>query len=148
MINLPQYDLNTWLQELKPYQKDDIDILLQMNHHNPEIVAEICLSANGASNTVKFGGVVVQESTFFNNFKAEIKNFICGDSKYDYYYEQLKKCIEPNRYKTTLITSICMAIHGILGVSAAVIYPAVILLLSSIAAIGINAYCGINQTKI
>jgi hypothetical protein len=66
-----------------------------------------------------------------------VKKFVCGDPKYSYYHEQIKGIIQPTKTKTTIATLICTAIHGVLGISTAVIYPAVILLLASIAAIGI-----------
>lgn len=146
MINTLDATLESWLQELKPYQRKNIDALLRINNNNLDIVAEIYLSADGAPDTVKFGGTKGGNNVFFKNLKQEVEKFVCGDTKYDYFHTLIKNLITPNKTKGGIATIICTALYGELGklgisISIAAIYPVVVILLASMAAIGINTYC-------
>jgi hypothetical protein len=137
-------DLDSWLQEIKPYQRETISALLSLNNNNLETVAEIYLYADGANNTVKFGGISGRDDTFFNRFKKEVKSFVCGDPKYSHYHDQIKIMIQPTKAKSTIATLLCSAISKELCVSVVIIYPVGILLLASIVSIGINTYCSLS----
>lgn len=55
MIEIENIRLREWLNELKPYQINSINLLVQQYGH--EKTAEIWITSNGPLNTIPFGGV-------------------------------------------------------------------------------------------
>jgi len=137
-INLPADNLDDWLNELKPYQRDIIKNLLKTEHQNTEKTAEKWLTMTGSSNIAAFGGIE-NPKPFWDSFKNEIYLFFCDDTA----YADIKKSFGDERpiVKKVLISAVSGAIGATLGYSATLLAPAVVLMLSTIAQMGINAYC-------
>lgn len=76
--------LNTWLDILKPYQRNTIKALLDQNDNDEEKVAQIWLSSGGPINTATFGGLPSSASNknYFQCLKDELNKLICGDDTY------------------------------------------------------------------
>ena len=147
MIIIPEMQPTEWLDELKDFQKRDIKLLLESTNNNYDEAILLYLNADGVSNTVKFGGEksTTKDSSYIERVKQEMHSFICGDPKYNEYYNRIKNTMEPTKLKTTIVTIITIALHGTLGVSVAFLYPVIIILLMSVTAIGVNAYCASNN---
>lgn len=132
-----------WLNELKPYQKNSISILI--NQYGHEKAAEIWITSNGSSNNVPFGGKFQDSKPFFDRFKIEFQKFICGHSDYDNYRIELGA--ETPVVKTLYISMISSAIGATIGFSATLLAPAVAILLSTVGQMGLNAYCAGIEIK-
>lgn len=132
-----------WLNELKPYQKNSISILI--NLYGQEKAAEIWITSNGPSNNVPFGGESQNTQPFFDRFKIEFQKFICGHSDYDSYRKKLGA--ETPIVKTLYISMISSAIGATIGFSATLLAPAVAILLSTVGQMGLNAYCAGIELK-
>ena len=137
MSNLEEISLDEWLSVLKPYQINSIKTLI--NIHGEDKAAEIWISANGPSNIAQFGGIHQSTQPFFDNFKTEFKKFICGRPDYDSYRIQLNS--ESKVINTIYVSVISAAIGATLGFAAALLAPAVAILLSAVGKMGIKAYC-------
>jgi len=143
MIDLPKQYLEEALSCLKFYQQEDIKSLLLSNENDIEKVARIYLYAQGASNTVKFGGGSSTDNLFFDILKLEVKKFVCGDSKYDSERKKLKETSEVCLSKRYL--TICSAaIATNYGLIATALYVVVSLILVPIISIGVTAYCSLD----
>ena len=135
-IEVPDSELNEWLEELKPYQKNTISQLFA--NTSPEEAAEIWITSTGPENTIPFGGVR-DTKPFFDNFKAEFKKFICDN---DSYSEEKKALAAENPItKAILISAISGAIGASIGYTATLLAPAVTILLFTVGKMGKNAYC-------
>lgn len=144
MNNIENIKLEEWLEELKPYQKNSIKILIAQ--YSEEKAAEIWITSNGPSNNVPFGGVSKNTAPFFERFKIEFKKFICGHP--DYEANRIKLNTEKPVVKTLFLTVTSSAIGAEIGLSATLLIPAVAVLLGSVGKIGLNAYCaGINLNE-
>lgn len=139
MKELENITLNEWLGELKPYQMESMTTLIEV--YGEEQAAEKWLSSNGPINNVPFGGESNKEDTklFFDRFKGEFKKFICGHPDYKKYREKLGT--ESPIIKGMYISVISTALGATFGFSAALLAPAVAILLASVGKIGLNAYC-------
>ena len=136
MINIPNNTFNEWLEELKPYQANSIKQLALNNEI--EEVAKIWITTQGNDSTIPFGAVQ-DTSPFWNNFKDEFKKFICDDNSYSEEKKLLKK--ENKQMKTILISTISSSIGATIGFSGAILAPAIVIMLSTVGTMGINAYC-------
>jgi hypothetical protein len=137
MKEVENIKLEEWLNELKPYQKNSINILIQQC--GQEKAAEIWITSNGPLNNVPFGGVSQNTQPFFDRFKHEFQKFICGHPDYDSYRKKLGA--ETPVVKTLYISMISSAIGATIGFSATLLAPAVAILLSTVGQMGLNAYC-------
>ena len=136
MIEIPNENLDSWLQCLKKYQRDAIQILVE--EHGEDLAPKKWLSAKGFSNTIPFGG---QRDTkpFFDNFKSEFKKFICGHPDYE---EERKKLADQKEIVSALVIStISAAIGSVLGMAGALLAPAVAVMLYIVGKMGTKAYC-------
>ncbi|NNN85699.1 hypothetical protein FKN93_17350 [Vibrio sp. A8-1] len=80
-MELPNASIGEWVSELKVYQANSINQMLQDNE--PEEVIKLWLSANGPNTTIQFGGAGDSPEPFFDRFKEEFRKFICGDAAYN-----------------------------------------------------------------
>ncbi len=140
MIEIPNLELSEWLDELKMYQKVQIEELIKLD--NEEIAAEKWLSANGPINTIQFGGRQNETKPFYDNFKKEIAKFLCGHSDYEEQRKQLSS--EAPITKVVLLTLVSGAVATQIGVLQSLIVPAVALILHLIGKMTIKAWCGVN----
>ena len=136
-MEIPSHPINEWISELKPYQSSSIFLLLET--YEVEEVLQRWLSANGPTSTIQFGGNGNSPVPFVDRFKEEFRKFICGDSSYDQYREKL--LLESPVAKGMLISSISAALGATLGYAAALLAPAVAVMLHIVGAISVNAWC-------
>ena len=139
-MEIPKYELNEWIEVLKPYQQK---IVLQLvNENGIEDAIDKWLEANGPCNTVKFGGVSEnQGDKFADRFKLEINKFICDHPSYEQYREEYSSF--NSETKTVLVSSLSALLGSKLGVAASVLAPIVVLTLYLVGTMGKNAYCSV-----
>ncbi len=137
MKEIDNIKLVEWLNELKPYQKNSISVLI--DKFGEEKAAEIWITSNGPSNNVPFGGTPQSSQPFYDRFKLEFQKFICGHPDYEGYRKKLGA--ESPVIKTLYISMISSAIGATIGFSATLLAPAVAILLSTVGQMGLNAYC-------
>lgn len=130
------YNIDEWLLELKPYQRNSIKELLRSNE--PEDVAKIWLTSQGASTTIPFGGLQ-NTKPFWDNFVDEFKKFLCDDTEYVIEKKNIQS--ETPISKAVLISSISAALGAKIGLAATLLAPAVTILLLCVGKMTINAYC-------
>jgi hypothetical protein len=135
-IEIPEFSIEEWVNELKPYQRNSINQLLKSNQ--PTDAAKIWLTSHGAMTTIPFGGIK-DASPFWNNFFDEFNKFICDDNSYKDEKRDFGK--EVLRSKTLIISAISAAIGAKLGYSATFLAPSVVLLLFTVGKMTRNAYC-------
>lgn len=135
-FEIPDSELNEWLEELKPYQKNTISQLV--TNSSPEEAAETWITSTGPKNTTPFGGTR-DTKPFFDNFKAELRKFICDENSY--VEEKKSLAAESPITKAILISTISIAISASIGYTAALLAPAVAIFLYIVGKMGIKAYC-------
>jgi len=135
-IEIPEFSIEEWIAELKPYQKNSIVQFLQNNE--PNDVAKIWLTSHGTVNTIPFGGIR-DTKPFWDNFVNEFNRFICDDHAYQNEKKDFKKDVPLS--KMLLISVISAALGAKLGFSATFVAPAVALLLFTVGKMTKNAYC-------
>lgn len=136
-MEIPNLPVNEWISELKPYQSTSMEVLLEK--YDVEEVMQRWLSANGPTSTIQFGGDGSSPTPFVDRFKEEFRKFVCGDPSYDQYREKL--LLESPVAKGMMISSISAAIGATLGYSAALLAPAVAVMLHIVGAMTVNAWC-------
>lgn len=137
MKEVENFKAEEWLNELKPYQKNSILILIEQ--YGQEKAAEIWITSNGPLNNVPFGGANQNTQPLFDRFKIEFQKFICGHPDYESFRKKLGA--ETPVVKTLYISIISSAIGATIGFSATLLAPAVAILLSTVGQMGLNAYC-------
>lgn len=135
-LQIPDCELDEWLSELKPYQRNTIQQLLVTMPQ--EEVAKKWIMASGSQNIVPFGGIRDNEP-FWDRFKSEFKKFICDDGAY--VGEKKTLLAEGPITKALLIITISAAIATNIGYAATLLAPTVAVLLCTVGKISINAYC-------
>ncbi len=133
-LDIPKCELEAWLEELKPYQRNTILQLLATS--SPEEAAEKWISATGFSDIVPFAGTIDGKS-FWEKFKVEFRKFVCDENE----YVEEKKALKGQRTRGALLSAASAALGASLGYSATVLVPAIALLLFTVGKIGIIAYC-------
>jgi hypothetical protein len=135
-IEIPQADVDDWLNVLKPYQRSTLRAFLK--DASPETAAERWLSAAGSPNIVPFGGTH-DTKPFWDKFKSEFRRFVCDDAA----YVEEKKALsgEGPVSKALLVSVVSAAIGATIGYAATLLAPAVTLLLCAVGKMGRNAYC-------
>jgi hypothetical protein len=138
MIDVPQGDLDTWLAELKPYQRDTLAKFTSTM--TAEAAAEKWLTTIGSPNIAGFGGGTANNSKpYWERFKAECNKFICDDTAY---VDEKKNFLnELPISKPVLISAMSGAIGASLGAAGTLVAPAVTLILFTVGSIGRKAYC-------
>lgn len=135
---ITSYELDELLKALKPYQVGSISELL--SKHGEEEVARLWLSANGPTDTQKFGGSGPLDSKpFWNKFNEELRLFICGDKKYK--KERDKLLSEGKPVSLLLVSGISGLLGSTLGFAPSLLAPAVAMMLCVIGKVGVNAWC-------
>lgn len=137
-ISVPSESLESWLSELKPYQRTTIQQFT--GSMNPEQAAERWLTTIGSPNIAGFGGAGMQDpKPYWERFKAECNRFLCDEEAYA---EEKKEIIAQSPLSKPLLISIMSsAIGATLGTAGTLIAPAVTLMLFTIGQMGLNAYC-------
>jgi hypothetical protein len=135
-IVVPTDDLDGWLKELKPYQRNALRELVKTR--TPEEAAIYWVTAQGSANIVPFGGSH-DSKPFWDRFKAEFRKFLCDDAA----YTEEKKTLsgQASATKAMLISAMSAALGAAVGQAAALIAPAVVVLLFLVGKMGQNAFC-------
>lgn len=130
------FDFEKEINSLKPYQKNSITSLVAK--YGEKETVKIWLAANGPSDTQKFGGEGDDnKQSLYDHFILELKLLICGDKKYEK---------DRDKLLTDIISpSIACIISGILapvlGVTPVILVPVVVIIISIISKMGLNAWC-------
>lgn len=142
MIDYQSYGCNAdeWLHCLKPYQASSLRQILSESEGS-EDAAKRWLSITGSSNIAAFGGQRNSEP-FWEQFQTEFRRFVCDDEAYIDLKEKLRD--QGVITRELLISVIAAGIASTLGFAAALLAPAVALMLCAVARIGKNAYCGLG----
>lgn len=138
MKELENIELKDWLSELKQYQRNGIQTLIDT--YGEEEAAEKWITSNGPSNNVPFGGEAIRDTKpFYDRFKTEFQKFVCGHPNYEEYRRKLGA--ESPIIKSTYIAIISAALGATLGFTATLLAPAVAILLATIGKMGLSSYC-------
>ncbi len=141
MNQFPTYELDELIQCLKPYQSSAmLDLIAR---HGNEEAARIWLGSNGPTDTQRFGGSG-QSAPFWDKFQGEFRLFVCGGEKYEKERAQLVSKGKVAAGFTVGIISSAISIH--LGIAATLLSPVVAVMLYIVGKLGINAWCGCDQT--
>lgn len=139
--------LDTWLDTLKPYQRNTIKALLEKHGNDEEKVAQIWLSSIGPINTATFGGLPssTPNKNYFKCLKNELNKLICDDESY---VDEKKQILEKgNLINVCASSQIAILLSPIVGVSVPILTPAIVLMLHLISKVSVNAYCSmINKS--
>ena len=123
---IPSYEFKELLSALKPYQADAISHFVEK--YSEEEAAKLWLSANGPSDTRKFGGVGVPDpKPFWDKFNEELRLFICGDKKYK--TERDKLLSEAKPASVVLVSGISGLLGSTLGFAPSLLVPAVAMMI-------------------
>jgi len=144
MIEIENLSLDECYQYLKPYQRNIIEQLVEK--YGIEKAAEEWINARGPMQTVTFGGVVEDSNNkknYWNRFKNEFDKLICGHP--DYKDEQDKFVAAGKPIGLGAIAYIANLIAPVVGMSSAVLIPAIVLVFNAIAKMGVRAYCSTKQ---
>lgn len=138
MIDIENISLDEWYKCLKPYQVNIIKELVAI--HGEERAAELWITSVGPVNTATFGGSPTgDQSKYWDKLKKEFDKFICGHSEYE---NEQKKFISTGKLiGTGAVSSIATWISPAVGMSPALLVPALLLLMHTAAKITVNAYC-------
>ncbi|QER53210.1 hypothetical protein NWT83_05930 [Klebsiella quasipneumoniae] len=145
MITIPNENAEAWLSTLKKYQSSSVRTFLESG--NEEKALELWLTASGPSSVSQFGGdnsKTPGRKAFVEQFKLEFKAFLCGGDKYTQEREGLGALT--GDVKTYLVGVISSAIAVSLGSTAALIAPAVVIMLIAVSKMGVNAWCSLGPT--
>ncbi|VUS54293.1 hypothetical protein [Klebsiella pasteurii] len=144
-MSLPlNYNKEQWLSTLKPYQSSSINTLLEKN--NEDSVVDIWLSSNRVVSRSPFGGSRLDDlevKVFISNFKKEFKDFICGGQKYESDRERISSF--KGDAKTYIVSIISSALATVLGSSAALLTPVIVVMLIVVSNMGRNAWCALEH---
>ena len=137
---VPYESLESWLAELKPYQRNTLQQFLIAQE--PEKAAEMWLTTIGSPNIAGFGGVASDPKPFWVRFKAECHRFVCDETAYSDDKKAFLSKVPVS--KDVLISVMSGAIGANLGTAGTLVAPAVTLILFTVGRIGLNAYCSPN----
>lgn len=140
-MEIPNIELEEWLEVLKPYQRDIIRDLVEK--HGAEIAIEKWLLASGPTEIVNFGGEG-NTKPFLDRFKEEMNKFICGHNDYKKEIKEYK--VSGEKIKTIMVSGISATIGVKIGIASAIIAPIVALTLFTVGKIGVIAYCSGYKT--
>lgn len=133
----------SWLDALKPYQKNIIDAIYAETQ-NYEEVAKRWLMANTLPNNVPFG-TKKASSLFYEKVLDEVEAFFTGDKKYeDNRLEMLK---ESGVIQSYVVGGLSIALAPVLGTSAPFLAPVIAIVLLTIGKIGLNAWLTTRKEK-
>ncbi len=131
-------DLDEWLDVLPGYQRARLQSMLVTR--DPLEVATAWLDASGPMDTAPFGATKSTGERFFDNLLNEMKKLFCGDATYE---SELKELLSAgNGTKMFLVAGISTVLAPHVGAAAAVIAPAVTLVLAVAGKAGAATACG------
>ena len=140
MIEIENIPLEDWLKPLKPYQRNFIKQLVAK--YGEEKAAEEWINARGPMQTVTFGGVtedINNKKNYWNRLRNEFDKLICGHADYQNEHDKFVNAGKP--IGLGAVTYIADWIAPAVGMSTAILIPAIALVLSTTAKMGVKAYC-------
>ena len=140
MIEIDDLSLNQWYACLKPYQKVVIEQLV--SKYGEEKAAEEWLTARGPIQTATFGGSqtnTAEAQNYWSRLKDEFDKLICGHP--DYEKEQKKFLAAGKSIGLGSVTALSNWLSPIIGMTPAILVPAIILILHTTSKMGVKAYC-------
>ena len=144
MIEIENIPLEDWLKPLKPYQRNFIKQLVAK--YGEEKAAEEWINARGPMQTVTFGGVTEEinnKKNYQNRLRNEFDKLICGHADYQNEHDKFVNAGKP--IGLGAVTYIADWIAPAVGMSTAILIPAIALVLSTTAKMGVKAYCATKQ---
>lgn len=140
MIEIENLSLDEWYSCLKPYQKTSIEQLVAK--YGEEKAAEEWLMSRGPMQTATFGGSQANAENapkYWDRLRSEIDKLICGHP--DYKKEQEKILAAGKSIGLGGVTTLANWLSPLIGMSPALLTPAIILILHTMAKMGVKAYC-------
>lgn len=128
---------------LPSYQKNTLRALSEQGRSNEEI-AQIWLEANGPANNFPFGSER-KKNSFYEHVKVEVEEFICNEEKYKEEKKRFADLIKTG--KLAAVSSMAIAIANVVGASATLIVPVIVLILDTASKMGINAWCSFRSAE-
>lgn len=136
-------DETQWLEALPNYQKDIVAELLSVTSNDYNAAALSWLEAS-VDNTSPFSGGPKSDKKYFEALKNEVYKLLCGDPDYDADRDELNQLIKSEKSKTSLVAVISGIIGAKIGLAAAFVSPAVVILFMMITKTSLNAWCAIR----
>lgn len=135
-LDVPRADVDKWLAELKPYQRDTLRVYLA--NTTPEEAARKWIETTGSPNIIAFGGVR-DTKPFWDNLKKEFRRFLCDGVA----YVDVKKALgaEGPITRALLISHISYGLANQIGYAAPLLAPAIAMMLCAVGQISVTAYC-------
>jgi hypothetical protein len=118
-------DLSEWISVLPTYQQKLLKPMLE--EAEPDQVAQLWLAASGPQDTAPFGGIRKGAVRYYENVLAELKKLFCGSEEYE--NERRKLAQAAGGGQMLVVGTVSTAIAPHVGTAAAVIGPAVALIL-------------------
>lgn len=139
MIEIENIPLEDWLKPLKPYQRNFIKQLVAK--YGEEKAAEEWINARGPMQTVTFGGVtedINNKKNYWNRLRNEFDKLICGHADYQNEHDKFVNAGKP--IGLGAVTYIADWIAPAVGMSTAILIPAIALVLSTTAKMGVKGF--------
>ena len=144
MIEIENIPLEDWLKPLKPYQRNFIEQLVAI--YGEEKAAEEWINAREPMQTVTFGGVTEDannKKNYWKRFRNEFDKLICGHTDYQDEHDKFVAAGKP--IGLGAVAYIADWIAPAVGMSTAILIPAIALILNTTAKMGVKAYCATKQ---
>ena len=136
-------DENQWLDTLPNYQKDIVSELLVSNSNDYDTAALSWLEASVGS-TSPFSGEPKTDKKYFESLKDEVYKLLCGNPDYSTDRDELVQLIKSERSKSSVVAFISGIIGAKLGLAAAFVSPAIVILFMMITKTSLNAWCAMR----
>lgn len=132
-------DLDVWLSGLAPAERSLVDEVVA-SHDSLEDAARAWLGGTAGVNLAPYGASR-GGSVFFDRFVNEIRELLCTNSeKYANERSELQTLVS-NGKQAVAASSITLALASTLGIAAALLGPAIAVMLALIAKMGVRAWC-------
>ncbi|WP_243557953.1 hypothetical protein [Priestia megaterium] len=136
-------DESQWLDALPNYQKDVVSELLAFNSNDYDKAALSWLEAS-VDNTSPFSGEPKKDKKYFESLKNEVYKLLCGNPDYSADRDELTQLVKSEGSKSSVIAFISGIIGAKLGLAAAFVSPAIVILFMMITKTSLNAWCAMK----
>lgn len=136
-------DESQWLNTLPKYQKDILSELLVENSNDYDTAALAWLEAS-VDNTSPFSGEPKEDKKYFESLKDEVHKLLCGNPDYSADRDELAQLVRSEGSKSSVVAFISGIIGAKIGLAAAFVSPAIVIVLMMITKTSLNAWCAIR----
>ena len=136
-------DESQWLDALPNYQKDVVSELLASNSNDYDKAALSWLEAS-VDNTSPFSGEPKKDKKYFESLKNEVYKLLCGNPDYAADREELTQLVKSEGSKSPVVACMSGIIGAKIGLAAAFVAPAIVILLMMITKTSLNAWCAMR----